>query len=100
MSQEGTTHVQTELDRSTYETFRTLARERGLTVKEAGHEALLEWVDRQRRADPNDRAFTVLDELDTAAAAETDARREDDLVDDWTGDGVGLRLAEEPATED
>lgn len=99
MSGNETKHVQTELDRDEYEAFREFARERGLTVKEAGHEALVSWIERQRGADPNDRAFTVLDDLDSlSAATETDARQEADLVDEWTGDDVAVTLADEPPT--
>lgn len=99
MSDNESKHVQTELDRDEYEAFREFARERGLTVKEAGHEALVSWIERQRRADPNDRAFTVLDELDDlSAAAETDARLAADLVDEWTGDDVAFTLADDPST--
>ena len=50
----------------------------------------LEWIERQQRADPNDRAFTVLDELDADSipeSANTDARSEDDLVDEWDSSG-------------
>ncbi|WP_254546361.1 hypothetical protein [Halomarina pelagica] len=100
MSSDDSKHVQTELSGEEYERFRTFARERGLTVKEASREALVGWVERQRQADPNDRAFTVLDELDDAslpAMAETDARREDDLVDEWRGTDVEFTLADDPA---
>jgi hypothetical protein len=84
MSSNDTKHVQTELSEDEYERFREFAREHGLSLKEAGHEALVEWIERQQRADPNDRAFTVLDELEAGSlpeSAETDARTEDDLVD-------------------
>lgn len=100
MSNNATKHVQTELRVDEYERFHEFARERGLSVKEAGREALLEWVERQRRPDPNDRAFTVLDELDDAdrpPTAKTDARTEADLVDDWDGNDVGFTLAEDPS---
>lgn len=99
MDGRGTTHVQTELVPSEYESFREFATERGLTVKEALHEAVTDWIDRQRRADPADRAFTVLDELDVETPAETDARHEADLVDEWSGDEVSFRLAEMPSSE-
>lgn len=91
--------VRTELDRDEYETFREFGRKRGSTVKEAAHEALVSRIERQRRADPNDRAFTVLDELDDlSAAVETDARRPADLVDEWSGDDVAFTLADDPPT--
>jgi hypothetical protein len=85
-----TKHVQTELDEEAYERFYEFAEERGLSLKEAGHEALLEWVERQQRTDPNDRAFTILDELNADSlpeSADTDARNEDGLVDEWDSSG-------------
>jgi hypothetical protein len=98
MSESDSKHVQTELTTEEYEKFTEYARERGLSVKEAGHEALVGWVERQRRPDPQDRAFTVLDELDDSSeeTAATDARREDDLVEEWEGSDVEFRLAAEP----
>ena len=102
MSENESKHVQTELSEDEYEAFRKFARERGLTVKEAGHEALVGWVERQRRADPNDRAFTVLDELDDEslpASAETDARGEADLVEEWSGDDIEFTLADDPPAQ-
>lgn len=98
MSSDDSKHVQTELTREEYRTFREFAMERGLTVKEAGREALLRWVDRQQSADPRDPAFTVIDELDEdslPSSAETDARLEDDLVTDWAVDDA-FELADEP----
>jgi len=95
-----TKHVQTELDEEAYERFCEFAEEHGLSLKEAGHEALLEWIERQQRADPNDRAFTVLDELDADSlpeSADTDARSEDDLVDEWDSSGESFTLADEPS---
>lgn len=54
-------------------------------LNEAGREAVLEWTDQQQQLDPNDPAFTVLDELEESSlptSADTDARDEDDLVDE------------------
>mgnify|MGYP000094183710 CR=1 FL=1 len=65
MSRDESKHVQTELSEEEYERFRKFAEEHGLSLEEAGHEAVLEWIERQQQADPNDRAFTVLDELDS-----------------------------------
>lgn len=99
MASNETKHVQTELDEDEYEAIRQLAEERGLSLKAAVHEALVAWIDRQRRADPNDRAFTVLDELeadDLPNTAATDARNEPDIVDDWDEDERDLDLADEP----
>ena len=96
----NTKHVQTELAEAEYEQLCEFAEEHGLSIKEAGHEALLEWIERQQHADPNDRAFTVLDELDAdslSKAAETDARSEDDLVDGWDSNDEVFRLAAEPS---
>lgn len=98
MTNDDAKHVQTELTHEEYRAFREFAMERGLTVKEAGREALLRWVDRQRSADPRDPAFTVIDELDDESlpsGAETDARLEDDLVTEWAGDDA-FELADEP----
>ncbi|MFC7227957.1 hypothetical protein N0B31_11140 [Salinirubellus salinus] len=99
MSRNNTKHVQTELKEDEYERFLEFAREHGLSLKEASHEALIEWVERQQRADPNDRAFTVLDELDADAlpeSAETDAREEDDLTGEWHGSEESFTLADDP----
>ncbi|USZ71513.1 hypothetical protein [Natronosalvus halobius] len=100
MSSNDTKHVQTELTGDEYEQFREFAREHGLSLKEAGHEALIEWVERQQRADPNDRAFTVLDELEEDSlptSAETDARDEDDLLEKWDGSEESFTLADDPS---
>jgi len=100
MSDSDSRHVQTELAGDEYEAFRQYAQERGMTVKEAGREALVNWVERQQRVDPYDPAFTVLDELDEPslpASATTDARREEDLVDDWSGNDVEFTLADDPS---
>lgn len=99
MSSDETKHVQTELNEDEYERFREFARERGLSVKEAGREALVEWVERQQQPDPHDRAFTVLDELDEESlpeSASTNATQESDLVDEWDGSGVTFTLAVDP----
>lgn len=99
MSSDDAKHVQTELSDEEYEQFRSFARERGLSLKEAGREAMVEWVERQHRADPDDPAFTVLDDLeaDSSESDETDARTEDDLVDEWHGSDVAFTLAEDPS---
>lgn len=100
MSSNDTKHIQTELSEDEYEQFREFADEHGLSLKEAGYEAVIEWVERQKQADPNDRAFTVLDELDSSSlpeTAETDARSEDDLVEEWHGSDETFTLAEDPS---
>mgnify|MGYP006290861235 FL=1 len=101
MSSNDTKHVQTELNEEEYERFREFAEEHGLSLKEASHEALIEWVERQQQADPNDAAFTVLDELDGSSlprTAQTDAREEDDLVEEWHGNDESFALAEDPSS--
>lgn len=98
---DDTTHVQTELSEEEYEQIREFAREHGLALKEVGHEAVLEWVERQKHADPNDPAFTVFDDLDGSSlpdTAATDARLEDDLVDEWHGSDEPFTLADDPST--
>lgn len=99
MSQTDRKHVQTELTETEYESFREMATERGMTVKEAGHEALVRWAEQQRRPDPTDRAFTVLDELDTeslSSTAATDARTESDIVTEWSGSDISFTLTDNP----
>lgn len=99
MSKNDFKHVQTKLTEEEYERFRQFAREQGLSLKEAGHEAVIRWIEHQQRADPNDPAFTVLEELEGTSlseTAETDARDEDGLIDEWSGDDVEFTLAENP----
>ncbi len=100
MSSNDTKHVQTELNKDEYERFREFAREHGMSLKEAGHKALIEWVERQQQADPNDRAFTVLDDLEAdplPESAATDARKEDDLTEEWHGSDESFTLADDPS---
>lgn len=99
MSDSDSRHVQTELTGEEYEAFREFAQERGMTVKEAGREALVGWVERQQRADPSDPAFTVLDELSETSlpgTTNTDARHMGDVIDDWNGNDVEFALADDP----
>lgn len=52
------------------------------------------------KVDPTDRAFTVLDELDEVSlpsTAATDARKESDIVAEWSGSDVSFTLAEDPS---
>jgi len=96
-----TKYVQTELSKKEYEQFREFAREPGLSLKEASHEAVLEWIERQKQADPNDPAFSVLEDLDGWSLPDTgatDARMEDDLVDEWHGSDEPFTLADDPST--
>ena len=92
-------HVQTELTPDEYDRFREFVREGDLSVKEAVHEALLEWDERQERPDPSDPAFTVLEQLDRVSfpdTAETDASEEEDLVEEWEAAATGFVLTEDP----
>jgi len=98
MSSNDTKYVQTELNDEEYKRFRKFAEEHGLSLKEAGHEAVLEWIERQQQTDPNDAAFTVLDDLDNSSllrTAHTDAREEDDLVEEWPGNDESFVLPED-----
>jgi hypothetical protein len=102
LSSDNTKHVQSELNRDEYERFREFAREHGLSLKEAGHEALLEWIERQQQADPNDPTFTVLDDIENEslpASAATDAREEADLVEEWDNSDESLTLADDPSAQ-
>jgi len=101
MSSNDTKHVQTELDADEYERFQAFAEEHGLSLKEAGREALVEWIDRRQQADPNDRAFTVLETLEEESLSETaatDARTETDIIDEWDGSEEAFTLADAPET--
>lgn len=101
MSRKDTKHVQTELSEEEYDRFRAFAREHGLSLKEAGHEALIEWIERQQQPDPQDRAFTVLDDLDAATlpdSAHTDASEEPDIVAEWEGSTDSFTLADDPSS--
>ncbi len=102
MASNDTKHVQTELSTDEYELFREFADEHDLSLKEAGYEAVVEWIERQQRADPNDRAFTVLEELEDASlpeTADTDARAETEPVERWDGTDVSFTLADDPSPE-
>lgn len=102
MSSKDSKHVQTELSEAEYERFREFAREQGLSLKDASHEALIEWIERQQQADPNDPAFTVLDALADEApppTAATDARTEADLVEEWHGSDESITIADDPSPQ-
>jgi hypothetical protein len=88
MSSDETKQVQTELSEEEYARFREFARERGLSLKEASHRALVNWIECQQQPDPNDAAFTAIEELEDDSlppTAATDAREEDDLLEEWHG---------------
>ena len=99
MSENECKHVQTALTQTKYERFRQLASEQDLSLKEAGRKALISWIERQQRVDPNDPAFTVFEELkeiSLSGAVETDACDEDDPATEWHGNSVEFRLAKNP----
>jgi len=100
MSSNNTRHVQTELNKDEYERFQEFADKRDLSLKEAGHRAVLEWIERRQEVDPSDPAFTVLDEIEdsSGSTAETDVREEDDLVEEWHGRDASISLADDPAS--
>lgn len=102
MSSNDTKHVQTELSENEYEQFREFASEHGLSLKEAGREAVIEWIERQQHPDPDDPAFTVLTDLEDEslpASAATDARQEEDLGDEWHGSDESVSLMDNPSTQ-
>lgn len=99
MDRQDTTPIQAELPANEYQAFRDLAQEHGLTLTDACHQAVTEWIDRHRRVDPQDPAFTVLNALENealSASAATDSREESDPVDQWKGSREDWRLAEDP----
>ncbi|HET7323745.1 MAG TPA: hypothetical protein VFJ06_05380 [Halococcus sp.] len=82
------TYVQTELSAEEYRRFKSLAEERGIPLTAALREAAEEWMEQQRRVDPNDPLFDILERLDEESLPDTprtNAATEDDLVDDWSG---------------
>jgi hypothetical protein len=93
-----TKYIRIELSETEYEQFRRLAEVHGLSPTEAGHEALTEWAEQHRRADPDDPAFTVLNELDESATGQTDARTEEDIVAEWHGSDEPFSLADDPSS--
>ena len=102
MNSDDTKYVQTELSEDDYEQFRKFAREHGLSIREAGREAVIEWIERQQQADPNDPAFTILDDLEDearSASAATDAHGEDDIVEEWHGSDESFTLADDPSAQ-
>lgn len=97
------THVQTELTDEEYRHFKSLARERGLSLRSALHEAAEVWMKHQEQVDPDDPLFEILEQLDEESGPEqprTNAAMEDDLVEEWDGSSVDIRLSEAPDSED
>lgn len=100
MSESEKMQIRIDLTEDEYDVFREIATECGLAVEEAGHDALIEWAERQHHVNPTDRAFTVLDELDEVSlpsTAATDARKESDIVEEWDGSDGSFTLAENPS---
>ena len=92
-----TTHIQTEVTEETYDAFRRLAHERGLSIRAALQEATEAWVEHERQVDPDDPLFELV--ADAAGeslpdTARTNASDEDDLIDDWSGDASDTELAD------
>jgi hypothetical protein len=57
-----TTYIQIEITDTTYEEFRELARERGLSLKAALRGATEDWIKQQQQVDPDDPLFTLVDD--------------------------------------
>jgi hypothetical protein len=92
-----TTHIQTEVGEETYDTFRELAHERGLSIRTALQEATEAWIEREREVASDDALFALVEEAGDDSlpdTARTDASTESDLVDDWSGDANDIRLAD------
>lgn len=95
-----TTHMQTEVTEETYDAFRRLAHERGLSIRAALQEATEAWVERERQVDPDDPLFALVADAAGAAGeslpdtARTNASDEDDLIDGWSGDASDIELAD------
>lgn len=91
-------HVQTEVPEEAYERLRSLAQERGLTIREALCEATERWIEDHAAIDPTDPLFTTVDRVRDESASggrePTTATTEDDIVDEWRGDAARFRLAD------
>lgn len=92
------THVQTEVSEEEYARLRALARERGLSIREALREATERWIEDHATIDSTDPIFTTVDRVrdDSASGGRepTTVTTEDDLVDEWRGDAERYRLAD------
>lgn len=90
------THVQTEVPEDEYERLRTVAEERGLSIREALREAAALWLREQDAVDPADPLFSSVDSVREGASGRhrSNASAEDDLVDEWQGDAEEYRLAD------
>lgn len=90
------THIQTDLSDEEYERFRSLATERGLSIREALREATVLWIDEQDRVDAEDPLFTSVESVRSGSDGETETRAIDeaDVVEEWSGDAAAVRVAD------
>ncbi len=89
------THVQTELSAEEYHHFKSLAKERGISLTAALREAAEVWMEQQQEVDPDDPLFEILDQLDQEPVPDkprTNAATEDDLIGEWSGATAGVRF--------
>lgn len=97
------THFQTELSDEKYRHFKSLARERGLSLTAALREATEVWMAKQERVDPDDPLFEILDELDREPRPEkprTNAAQADDPIEEWSGSAAEPEFSDASASED
>jgi hypothetical protein len=94
MNGDGRECVQIEIGRITYEVLREIVDESEKSLEEALEEAITEWIQKQREIDPDDPAFTVLEELDAPDAEETNASELPDIVEEWDGRKSQIDLAD------
>jgi hypothetical protein len=91
------THVQTEVSEEEYERLRTLAEERGLSIRDALREATELWIEKRDAVDPDDPLFDSVEAVREASDRDRESTvltTEGDLVEEWTGDAEASRLAE------
>ena len=96
-------YVQTELSSEEYRLFESLARDRGLSLTAALQEATEVWIREQQQVDPDDPLFEILDELDCEPLPDeprTDAAREDDVIEEWSGAESEVQFPEPVDSED
>lgn len=99
----GSKHVQTELTNEEYQHFKALAEERDLSLTAALHEAAEYWIEKQHEIDRNDPLFDILAEMDQEPVPETprtNAAREGDLIEEWSGDEVDIKFPESRKREE
>lgn len=80
-------YVQTRLPAADYNTLTEVATTLDKSITEIGREAIEQWLARIDAVDSADPLFASLDRLETAedlpSSAQTDARTETDIVDEW-----------------